>query len=54
MNLEAIPKQAIDELVELARIAEDRNKIALADLLRLLVLKDVQAEYLLSQHWDLI
>ena len=54
MNLEAIPKPAIDELVELASIAEDRSKIALVDLLRLLVLKDVQAEYLLSRHWDLI
>jgi len=39
MNLEAIPKPAIDELVELAEIAEDRSKIALVDLMRLLVLK---------------
>jgi hypothetical protein len=48
MNLEAAPRPAIDELVELAKIAEDRSKIALVDLLRLLVLKDVQAEYLLT------
>lgn len=41
MNLEAISKAAIDELVELAEIAEDKNKIALVDLFRLLVLKDV-------------
>lgn len=47
MNLEAIPQGAIDELVELAEIAEDRSKIALVDLLRLLVLKDTQAEYIL-------
>ena len=40
MNLDAIPKAAIDELVELTEIAEDRNKIALVDLLRLLVLKE--------------
>jgi uncharacterized protein YhhL (DUF1145 family) len=52
MNLEAIPKPAIDELVELAEIAEDRSKIALVDLLRLLVLKDVQADYLLTKHWE--
>lgn len=54
MNLEAIPKPAIDELVELAEIAEDRSKIALVDLMRLLVLKGVQAEYILSKHWSLI
>ena len=54
MNLDAIPKAAIDELVELTEIAEDRNKIALVDLLRLLVLKDSQAEYILTTHWELI
>ena len=54
MNLEAISKAAIDELVELAEIAEDKNKIALVDLFRLLVLKDVQAEYILTKHWELI
>ena len=54
INLEAISKPAIDELVELAEIAEDRSKIALVDLLRLLVLKDVQAEYILTRHWELI
>jgi hypothetical protein len=54
INLEAIPKPAIDELVELAEIAEDRSKIALVDLLRLLVLKDTQADYILSSHWELI
>ena len=54
MNLEAIPKPAIDELVELAKIAEDRSKIALVDLLRLLVLNDTQAEYILTKHWELI
>jgi hypothetical protein len=41
MNLEAISKAALDELVELSEIAEDKNKIALVDLFRLLVLKDV-------------
>lgn len=40
--------------MELAEIAEDRSKIALVDLLRLLVLKDTQAEYILSRHWDLL
>lgn len=53
-NLESIPQKAIDELVELAEIAEDKNKIALIDLFRLLVLKDTQAEYIVQRHWELI
>ena len=53
-DTEAIPRNAIDELVELAEVAEDKNKIALIDLFRLLVLKDVQAEYILTRHWELI
>ena len=54
MDIEAVPSAAIDELVELAEIAEDKNKIALIDLFRLLVIKDKQAEYILSKHWELI
>lgn len=54
MDLEGISRDAIDELVELAEIAEDKSKIALVDLFRLLVLKDIQAEYILTKHWELI
>lgn len=53
-DIEAIPKEAIDELVELAECAEDKSKIAIIDLFRLLILKDTQAEYILTRHWDLI
>ena len=53
-DLEAIPKEAIDELRELAEVAEDKNKIALVDLFRLLILKDAQADYILQAHWELI
>ena len=53
-NLEAIPKQAIDELCALAAVAEDKNKIAVCDLFRLLVLKDTQCEYIITQHWSFI
>ena len=53
-DLESIPKPAIDELIALAEVAEDKNKIALIDLFRLLILKDEQAEYLLGTHWELI
>ena len=53
-SIESIPKQAIDELRELAEVAEDKNKIALVDLFRLLILKDPQADYILQAHWELI
>lgn len=53
-SMESIPKEAIDELKELAEVAEDKNKIALIDLFRLLILKDAQADYILQAHWDLI
>lgn len=53
-NLEAISKAAINELASLAEIAEDRSKIALVDLFRLLVLTGTQAEFILQDHWELI
>lgn len=53
-DLKAIPRDAINELRELAEIAEDKPKIALIDLIRLLVLKDDQAEYIINAHWELI
>jgi len=53
-NVEAIPKQAIDELSELAKVAQDKNKIAVADLLRLLVLKGDACEYILTRHWGML
>ena len=37
-DLKTISNEAIDELVELAEIAEERSKIALIDLFRLLIL----------------
>lgn len=46
--------QTIDELVGLAEIAEDKQKIALIDLLRLVVLNPKQAEYVFDRHWSLI
>jgi len=53
-DIGAISNDAIDELVELAEIAEDRSKIALIDLFRLLVLNGKQAEYILTKHWELV
>ena len=37
----------------MAEVAEDKHKIALIDLFRLLILKEDQAQYILSQHWEL-
>ena len=39
-DIASIPKEAINELADLARIAQDKNKIAVCDLFRLLVLND--------------
>ena len=40
-DLGSIPREAIDELAELAEIAEEKSKIALIDLFRLVVLQEV-------------
>lgn len=53
-DLDNCPKAAIDELRELAEIAEDKSKIALIDLFRLLMLNNAQADYILKNHWELI
>ena len=53
-NIDGIPRQAIDELCLLARVAEDKSKIAISDLFRLLILNDTQAEYILTHHWSFI
>lgn len=38
----------------MAEIAEDKQKIALIDLLRLVVLEPKQAEYVFERHWSLV
>lgn len=52
-DTKSVPQAAIDELVELAEQAEEKTKIALIDLFRLLILEESQAEYILSKHWEL-
>lgn len=49
-----MPKEAIDELMELLEVAEDKNKIALSDLLRLILLQEHSAAYVLNKHWEKI
>lgn len=52
--MKKVPVAALDELAALANIAEDKQKIALVDLFRLLVLEGSQAEYFLTKHGDVV
>lgn len=51
-KLESIPKEAIDELVTMIEIAEDKSKIALIDLVRLLMQYEPSAAHFLNKHWQ--
>jgi len=53
-NFSTITREAIDQLVELADIAEDREKIAVIDLFRLIILEESQVEYIVTTHWDVL
>jgi hypothetical protein len=46
-----MPREAIDELLQLIDVAEDKNKIALIDLIRLLMLYEHSAAHILNKHW---
>jgi len=46
-----MPKEAIDEFMDLIDVAEDKNKIALVDLLRLLMVHEHSAAHVLNKHW---
>jgi hypothetical protein len=52
MKFEYVPREAIDELRQLIEIAEDKNKIALVDMLRLIILYEPNAAHILNKHWD--
>jgi hypothetical protein len=52
--LKQIGHEAIDELASLVSLAEEKSKIALMDLFRLLVSVGDQAEYIITSHWSLI
>lgn len=47
-----MPKEAVDELIEMVDVAEDKNKIALIDLLRLLMMYEHTAAHILNKHWS--
>ena len=52
MKLEYVPREALDELLDLIEIAEDKSKIAMIDLLRLLMIHEGNAAHILNKHWD--
>ena len=51
-KLDAMPQKAIDELVEMVGAAEERSKIALIDLMRLLFQFEGSAAHILYKHWE--
>ena len=51
-ELESIPSKAIDELIELLNAAEDKSKIALMDLIRLLLTFEHSTAHILHKHWE--
>lgn len=50
-KLEAISQDAINDLVSMVEVAEERSKIALIDLLRLLFQYEGSAAHILYKHW---
>src|SRR5206468_1708366 len=51
-KFESVPGKAIDELMDVLGCAEDKNKIAIMDLIRLLLLQEPAATHILSSHWQ--
>lgn len=49
-----MPREAIDELMQMVEIAEDKSKIALIDLVRLLMQYEHTAAHILNKHWEKI
>jgi len=47
-----MPREAVDELISMVEIAEDKFKIALIDLLRLLMMHEHTAAHILNKHWN--
>lgn len=50
-KLENMPREAIDELFSMVEVAEDKNKIALIDLVRLILMYEHSAAHVLNKHW---
>lgn len=53
-KLESMPREAIDELFSMVEVAEDKSKIALIDLVRLIMMHEHSAAHILNKHWGSI
>jgi hypothetical protein len=51
-SFDKIPQNAIDELIDMVGSAEERSKIALIDLLRILFQYEGSAAHILYKHWE--
>jgi hypothetical protein len=51
-SFEDIPVEACNELVMMLEIAEDRSKIALVDLIRLLFQYEFPTVHIIYKHWN--
>lgn len=51
-QLDKISFKAIDELIEMVQVAEERSKIALIDLIRLLFQYEGPTNHVLRKHWE--
>jgi len=49
-DLKKVPKEAIDQMVGYSLQTTGKTRIALADLLRLIILTEEQADHIMSKH----
>ena len=52
LDLQHCPQEAIRELFACLESAEDRSKLALIDLIRLLLLSETATVHILNGHWE--
>lgn len=52
LDLSDMPQDALAELFQILEAAEDKPKIALIDLLRLLLLSEGIAGFICHKHWE--
>lgn len=51
-KFDVISQPALDDLVAMVGVAEERSKIALIDLMRLLFQYEASAAHILYKHWE--
>ena len=51
-KFESISQEALNELISMVEVAEERSKIALIDLVRLLFQYEGSAAHVLYKHWE--